>query len=241
MLVFALALLSRTASAPVSAADKTALTHLHRLIAQRSDKRAWFVKFERELPASNISTWQRLQKQRPPNSRAYAETSFALAYYGIDYPANLRRVLRPYTVWYKDSRSNFKSNEYTKEYPPAGSDDNDLNEWDNVSDALNLLYLKHHNLKSLGAWLDLKLDGAPSEESDGELSDLWERHSIDMLHAAYEHRQRIANLAEALLGEMEDKALVRALIQDVKRFTRLPDRRAALTAKQVIRDIQQDE
>jgi hypothetical protein len=244
MFFVTLALLAHTTFAPVADADQSLISRLHKMLDQRSDKKAWFIKFERELPKSSIPIWKRLQKQSPPKSRTYAETSFAFAYYGVDYDANLRRMLRPYTMWHKSNNSQVQ--EYFRQYPKNDSNYNDLNHWGNISEALNLLYLKHHDLKSLGAWLDLKLDAHPGEESADELASLWKRHKVDMLHAAYGHPKRIDNLAEALWfevasGDKQEKALVRDQVREVMRITRLPDRRAAITAKQVAQSIQQQE
>lgn len=242
MLCFALAIVLNTPVTPRSSEDATALQRLHGLMAHSSDKKAWFVRFERELPASNIPTWQRLQKRVKPNNRTYVETAFALAYYGVDYDANLRRVQRPYLVWLADADGR-TADRYGKEYPNDSLADNNLNSWGGTSFALNLLYLKQHDLKSLGAWLDLKLDGAPSEENDDSLMELWQRHSLDMLHAAYGHPRRVETLAEMLWynHDEHDPQYIAALRNRLARLQKAGDGRAAQVLRQAIRGMEKIE
>ncbi len=97
--------------------DKQALHRLDATLNPLSDKKAWFAKVERQLPPSQIPLWQRLQKQVSVNSKAYAELSFILAYYGVDYEANLRRIMRPYRFWQQNSGRGKDYRKYTKEYP----------------------------------------------------------------------------------------------------------------------------
>jgi hypothetical protein len=231
-----LALFSCLASLPVSPPDRSALTNLHQVIEKRNDKKAWFVNFERQLPPSNIPTWQRLQRQFPAYSRQYAELSFALAYYGVDYDANLRRVIRPYLVW------NAHNTQYIREY---GEDwmNGQLNSLEAVITALNLLYLKHHDVQSLSQWLGLRLDGAPAEMNADDLAELWKRHKTDLLRAASTSPARLQSLAEALYfehltGTERDKQLVKAQAAEIRNLAdRYPEPLAA-TARKLARLIE---
>src|SRR5438477_413558 len=87
------------ASAALSPAEKALLSHLHQAMRQLSDRRTAMRRFEAQVPRADAARCRPLQLRVPPNSTAYAETSFALAYYGIDYPPNIRRILRPYRIW----------------------------------------------------------------------------------------------------------------------------------------------
>ena len=125
------------------------------------------------------------------NSSEFANAAFVQAYYGVDYEANLHRILRPYRYFIGSEAVRMK------EYPNDGGGGENIRDIGGLYQALNWLYLKHHDLASLGYWEDLRLDGAPAEGNGEELVHLWQRHAPDMLKAALGHPQRIGNLLEA--------------------------------------------
>lgn len=231
--LFALPLMRvKTVAAPSK--DKQTLYRLDATLNPLSDKKAWFVKVERQLPPSQIPIWQRLQKQVPANSKHYAELSFMLAYYGVDYKANLRRIIRPYQLS-KQSYERVK-----KEYPDTEFWDIPWTGWGQTWWPLNLLYLKHHDLTSLGFWLDQKLDGAPAEWNDDELGGLWDRHRTEMLRASSGSDIRLNNLAGSLTyayvggGHLAtDKKEERKLLAELSRLGHADDPRVASAARHI--------
>lgn len=216
-------------SGSLSSGDKALLSRLHLAVGQLSDKRVAMRRFEQRAPRADIPHFRRLQLHVRPNSAAYAETSFVLAYHGVEYEANIRRLLRPYRLW-RSSPGRW-AREYTSEKEEQGEGYLDqLTSLEGIPFALNLLYLKHHDLTSLGTWLDLRLDGAYAEGSHQELGELWKRHRVDMLKAAARSRARQGNLAAALShtycntgAAAQDRLLKKKLLASVKPLTRAAD------------------
>lgn len=220
------------ASAP--SADSTFLARVHRAVARMSDRKAAFLRFEHEVRPADARRCRALQSSVRPNSQAYAELAFIQAYWGVDYETNLQRLLRPYRLWTHDI------NRWEREYPRFGASDRSLTELSGVFHALNFLYLKHHELKSLGLWLDLRLDGGWAEESDDDLGELWQRHSTDMLRAAAHSPRRLENLAKALeysrmsSGDAaQERRLRREFLRSLQPLTQSTDVRVARTASRL--------
>ena len=220
------------ASAPSN--DAAFLARIHRAVAQMSDRKTAFVRFDREVRPADARRCRLLQSSVRPNSQAYADLAFVQAYWGVDYEANLQRLLRPYRLWTHDIQR------WEREYPPRSGPDSSLTKLYGVFHALNYLYLKHHDLKSLGLWLDLRLDGDWSEESDDELGELWQRHAADMLRAAAHSPRRLENLADALeysrmnsVDSAQDRRLRREFFRSLAPLTRSPDPPVARTASRL--------
>lgn len=220
------------ASAPTS--NTPFLARVHHAVSEMSDRKAAFLRFEREIRPADARRCRALQASVRPNSQAYAELAFVQAYWGVDYDANLQRLLRPYRLWTRDTAR------WSREYPSLNALDSSLTELYGIFHALNYLYLKHHDLKSLGLWLDLRLDGAPSEGNADELGALWQRHSSDMLRAAAFSPRRLENLADALefswmtTGEpAQDRRLRREFIRSLLPLTRSADPRVVRTASRL--------
>lgn len=215
--------------------DTATLAHVRAAVKSLNDRKAAFVRFEQTLKPSDAATWQRLLGKVRANSKDYAALSFALAYYGIDYDRNLARLLRPYRIYSRDSAR------WAKEYPMRET--STLVDLDFAWFSMNLLYLKHHDLKSLGAWLDLRLDGAYAEGSLQALAELWQRHETDMLRAA-NSSDRIAHLAIVLVGDPQNgdatgnRNPLRTLLADLQRRAHGRDPRVALSARRLIPAIQ---
>ena len=178
------------AGTPLTYTDQKFLAHIHHATSRLTDKKSAFLRFDKEVTLADAQQCRKLQHQVTVNSESYVELGFVQAYYGMDYAANLQRVLRPYRVWRTDNRRWVE--EYSKKITP----------WTDVEETpliLNLLYLRRHDLRSLGTWLDLGLDGASAEVSDDSLGELWKRHQRDMLAASDGHPRRIENLTTALM------------------------------------------
>lgn len=219
--------LMRVKTVDSAPSDKQTLHRLDVTLNPLSDKKAWFAKVERELPPSQIPVWQRLQQQTPANSKHYAELSFILAYYGVDYEANLKRVTRPYQFYSRGY--NYFKREYRGDWET---------EWTGYGEtwfALNLLYLKQHDVQPLRLWLEQRLDGCPAEGSDDELGELWKRHQSDMLRAAYGSEVRLNNLAEALAFNYvyESRTAERLLLAQLSCWEHAANPQVAAVARQV--------
>ena len=191
MFIGSLFLLFAAPKAPLSAKDSSFLSRIDRAVSRISDKKTAFVRFEKTVTKADASRCNQVLSNLKPNSNYYADCAFVQAWYGIDYDKNLYRLQRP--IRYEQTKSKRPEDQYKTDW-----DEENLLASLKIADALNWLHLKHHDLKSLGAWEDLRFDGAPSEANDDELGALWKRHAIDMLKAAYAHPMRIKNLTEAL-------------------------------------------
>ena len=184
MFLASLFLLFAAPGSPLSASDAAFLTRIDRAVSRMSDRKTAFVRFEKAVTKADAIRCNRLLPNLKPNSVSYADCAFVQAWHGIDYDENIHRLQRPYQLWRADT------SRWAKEYP-NDTDGQKLTDMDSMYTTLNWLYLKHHDLKSLGAWEDLRLDGAWAEGSDEELSDLWANHAPDMLEAAYRAPRRI--------------------------------------------------
>ena len=231
MLPVVLAALCFVRSPYAGSGDTAILTRLNKALDAPSDKKAWFVRFEQQCPPANIPVWQCLQRKSAPNSKQYGELSFALAYYRKDYNANLRRLTRPSRLHARDYAA------YNKEYHHSDWEA-DWTGWGKTWLPLNLLYLKHHDLTSLGMWLEQGYDGAPAEWNDAELGELWKRHKVDMLKAADASSARVTNLTEALVYGDYDSRSVRKLLREMRGFSHSQDRRVREAAAQVAGQVQ---
>jgi hypothetical protein len=204
---------------------------LDRAITQLAYREVNPNRFERQWPPSNIAKWRRLQKELPTNSKYYANVTFILAYYGVDYERNLERLLKPYRDW---------RNQYRK--PPSRSDGNvatseayDENSVDveDIPPKLALLYQKHHDARSVGYLLDMRTDGALAEAQADALEHLWPENKATLLRSAFGSATRLHNLADMLAMQSETKPELRAEIREVQRLRRHPDRRVSSAAQKL--------
>ena len=242
MFIASLFLLFASPKAPLSATDSAFLTRIDKAVSRMSDKKTAFVRFEKAVTKVDAIRCNQLQSKVAPNSGYYADCAFVQAWYGIDYDANLYRLLRPYrfsAMSQSVARQERQKSEaeQQKEYSSREAMSALLLDLDSFYDALNWLYLKHHDLKSLGAWEDLTLDGAPSEGSSDELGVLWVNHAPDMLRAAYGHPLRIKNLAEALAFSNTNESFKegkKRTIEEVTPYTRYKEKRVASAAKSLV-------
>ena len=220
--------------ADVATADAAVLKRLDNALTAPSDKKEWFAHFEQQCPASHIVVWQRLQQQVDPANKHYGELSFALAYYGKDYAANVNRLIRPYRLWQENDTM------YDKQYNRGEQGPNNTIWADcyKVWFALNLLYLKHHDLTSLGLWLEEKLDGPSAKQSAHELSELWKRHPKDMLRAASGSPERIDHLAESLKLDASGVDKLDNLLSGLRVLAQSADGKVATAARQVREHLQ---
>ncbi len=200
MFTIPLLIVLATSKKPLSTADRAFLAHIDRAVGKMSDKKAAFVAFEKRISRSDAMRCKELLPAIAPNSNEFANTAFVQAYYGVDYEANLKRLLRPYRYYIGPEAR------WRKEYPNEDGGGENLKDMDGLYQGLNWLYLTHHDLTSLGYWEDLRLDGGPAEGNDDELYQLWQRHAPDMLKAALGHPQRIGNLLEAFLFNYADES-----------------------------------
>ncbi len=210
---------------PLSKTDAAFLKRIDRAVSRMSDQKTAFVRFEKAATKADALRCRQLLPRLRPNSVYYADCAFVGAWYGLDYDANLQRITRPYRLWKTDWKRWEK--EYAQDYDSRQTD------MDSFYSLLNWLYLKHHDLKSLSVWEDLKLDGAPAECNDDELGELWKRHAPDMLLAAHRHPQRVKNLTGSLqfayFAGGEKTARTR-LLADLTAYSHNKDPRIARTA-----------
>lgn len=170
-------------------------------------------------------TWQHLQKIVPSESREAADIACLLAYYGIDYNRNVRRLLRPYTLQ-RSERIGHK--EPTREYA-------DEQEGNCLPGHLARIYDRWRDPTVLRWLLGSHLpDMEGRAEEHQALIDLWDDHWIALLQAASQSAGRRSRLASALLYacHMAEEPLIwRAYARHLQRalYSRdLPLRKTAL-------------
>ncbi len=217
--------------------DAAFLKRITVAVSRLNDKKASIIRFERTVTAADARRAQRAIGGVKPNGPAYADLSFVQAYYGLDYARNLTRLMRPYRLWRNDVE------EWVRQYPAEQTSDT-FDGLEMISIALNYLYLKHHDSASLGAWLDMKLDGASAEVSADTLGELWSRHSRDLLKAATS-KARQRNLASALnYSRVSDNSRdiertnKQNLLNELRQFQRDRSPAVAAHARSVIKAVQ---
>ncbi len=218
MLWLALALMLSASAAP-DRSDQRVRAALRQAVARLEQGESNPKQFERRLPRSNVPTWQRLQKQTPGSRSGSADLAFILAYYGVDYHQNLRRLLLPYHRWRR-----------TLARPSASASTHDEAVVESLPSDLEILYRKHRDPESLGLLLDMQSDGAVAEEQVGALQELWQGHAVTMLRAAAGSPVRLGNLADMLGSEAESAADRKASVAEVRKFTHHPDARVRQAA-----------
>ena len=233
MFLISLFLLFAAPNAPLTANEKAFLTRIDKAVSRMSDKKTAFVRFEKSVTKADAIRCNQMQSRVAPNTNYYADCAFAQAWHGIDYDANIQRLLRPYRLMKKDYNRALR--EYGASVPPES-----LIDLGGFYYALNWLYLKHHDLKSLGAWEDLRLDGGALEGSSSELSVLWIHHAPDMLRAACEHPQRIKSLAwtlDAAYGEEGYERYAQKACAEARPYLRSKDKRVASAAQALVKEL----
>ena len=83
-------------SAQLSSSDRAVLRHLRSVVPRLENQEISLGRFERLVPRTEVVTWQRLQHRLSPSQSGAADLAFVLAYYGVDYQRNLRRLLAYY-------------------------------------------------------------------------------------------------------------------------------------------------
>ena len=231
MFLASLFLLLAAPGSPPPAKDSAFLARIDRAVSRMSDEKTAFVQFDKAVTKADAIRCNQLLPRVKPNSVSYADCAFVQAWYGVDYDANIQRLLRPFHLW------RVKPEQWKKEYP-QGDDIPFLVDKDNLYLALRYLYLKGHDLRSLGAWEDM-----PSAEDllppySRDLRDLWDDHAADMLRAAYGHPQRIKNLAysfSSFSGDPTSAYPFSEAVADARALRRSKDKRVAGAAQALLR------
>jgi hypothetical protein len=212
----------------LSPADQAARTALRRAVTRLEKNEISQEQFEELQPRSRIATWLRLQRRIPSPRSGSADLAFVLAYYGVEYPRNLQRLLLPYRRWRRAAS--------------AGAPMPSVHEaavLENLAEDLIILYRKRHDARSLGSLLDLPFRGAPDEAALNSrkalyFQQLWSGHEETVLRVASRSPVRLGNVAKMLAEENEHAGDRKAVLDDVRRFTHDPDRRVAQAAGKVI-------
>ena len=230
MFVGSLFLVLAAPGAPLSASDTAFLTRIDKAVSRMSDRKTAFVRFEKTVTKADAIRCNQVLPHLKPNSVSYADCAFVQAWYGIDYAANIQRLLRPFHLW------RVKPNQWKKEYP-QGNDIPFLVDKDSLYLALRYLYLKGHDLRSLSAWEDMPSDADLLPPYSRDLRDLWDDHAADMLRAAYGHPQRIKNLAysfSSFSGDPTSEYPFSEAVADARALRRSKDKRVAGAAQALV-------
>ena len=144
-------LLSQPARLPP--AGQAARVALRRAVGRLESGTISREQFERLAPRRNVPTWQRLQRRIHYPQSGWLDLAFVLAYWGVDYRRNVQRLMLPDQLWQRGKAS----------IPEMLTVD------------LMILHDKHDDTASLGALLDVGLDGGPAEEQEAAIYTLWQR------------------------------------------------------------------
>lgn len=198
--------------ARLSPADQQAQAALRRAVERLEQGDITRKEFERLAPRRNVSTWRRLQRRiRYPQFGAL-DLAFVLAYYDVDYPRNLQRLLLPDRVW---PRGNVPMPEM-------------------LTTDLMILHDKHHDTASIGALLDLALDGGPAEEQEAAIYEIWKQAPTTLLRLAAGSDQRLGSLDDMVLMEGDDLKTRKQLFAELRQYGRHPDPRVARAAHRLL-------
>jgi hypothetical protein len=211
MLLLALVLLL-SHPARLSPADQAARVALRRAVARLESGAISRQQFERLAPQRNMPTWQKLQQQIHYPQSGALDLAFVLAYYGVDYRRNLQRLLLPDQLWQRGKASMPES----------------------LSDDLKILHDRHHDTASLGALLDLVLDGGPAEGQEDIIARLWQRQPVTLLRLAAGSKTRLRNLEDMVQLEGDDLPARKQLFAELRQYGRHPDPRVAGAARTLL-------
>jgi hypothetical protein len=176
--------------------DRAARARLRQAVVLLENDQISREQFEGLVPRNNVARWQRLQRQIPVPRAGSADLAFVLAYYGVEYPLNLERLLQPYREWrYLSSRHR----EGVRVEPGTAVQ--------TLPRDLEILFGKHQDALSLGGLLTLQLPSGPSQIEPGSSADeaqmaalhrLWINHAAMLLRVAGAAPARMRNLARSL-------------------------------------------
>jgi hypothetical protein len=209
--------------ARLSPADQAARVALRRAVARLEQGSISRQQFERLVPPRNVPAWQRLQRRIHYPQTGALDLAFVLAYYGVDYRQNLQRLMLP--------ASRIGSSQEGKSETAA---EHGFNARDTLPDDLMILYRKHHDTASLGALLDLRLDGASAESQEAVIYQLWQRQPATLLRIAAGSKTRLWNIEQMVVMEGDDAKPRKQLLAELRRFGRHPDPRVAGAARRVL-------
>jgi hypothetical protein len=198
--------------ARLSPADRAVQATLRRAVAGLENDSITARQFERLVPRRNVPIWQRLQRRIIYPRYGAMDLAFVLAYYGVDYRHNLQRLLLPDKAWQR------------RKGPMP----------ENLASDLDILHEKRHDLASLGALLDLVLDGDPAEGQEAVISNLWQREPVTLLRVASGSKTRQRNLEDMVQMEGDDRRVREQLFAELRRFGRHADRRVASAARRLL-------
>jgi hypothetical protein len=198
--------------ARLSPADQAARATLRRAVDRLENGTISRQQFERLAPRRNVPNWQRLQRRIHYPQSGALDLAFVLAYYGVDYRRNLQRLLLPDQLWQRG-----------KALMP-----------ESLTGDLVILHDKHHDTASLGALLDLSLDGDPAEEQEAAIYELWQRQPVTLLRVAARSRARLGSLEVMVQMEGDDAKARKQLFAELRQFGHHPDRRVAGAAQRLL-------
>jgi hypothetical protein len=211
--------------APLSPSDQAAMTALRQAVRTLENTQSQ-KQFERLVPRSKVTAWQRLQRHLPDPLPGSADLAFVLAYYGVDYQRNVHRLLRPYWRW-----------RHSNAHPDA-TIGHDSEVVAHLPDDLCLLFLKHHDALSWGTLSDLRFDGDTAETRADDIYDLWRREPVRLLRVASRSRDWLGAVWEGI--DWNQRTRGNRLAADIERLRRLShhrDRRVAQAARTVMADL----
>jgi hypothetical protein len=198
--------------ARLSPADQAVRTRLRRAVDGLEKVAISRQQFERLAPRSKVPTWQRLQRRLHYPRLGALDLAFVLAYYWVDYRQNLQRLLLPDRRWVRGKAAMPES----------------------LTGDLVILHRKHHDDASLGALLDVRLDGGPGEEHEYALYQLWKRKPATLLRLAAGSKRRLGTLEGMVLMEGDAVMERNPILMELRKFTRHQDRRVAGAARRLL-------
>ena len=199
--------------------------------------------FEQQAPRSQVPHWEAMRRRLGLFDRQYMELSALLACYGVDYSANLGRILRPYRTLQRvaDNEVGYQIAFRGKTIDGRTLDDR----FDDTPGILACIFAMRHDAMSVGLLLDLNLDGGPAEHRDEALMNLWPTDKISILRSVSGSPERTAATAHFLQwlfgdtsGPGSGRARTSKLLGELSTLSRSRDARVAAGSRQVSLELQ---
>jgi hypothetical protein len=233
MHVLTIVVLLIVAANPGRAADTAALARLRQGIQQLEERQISPKQFEEQLPRSNVSNWQRLQRQIGATRSGAGDLAFVLAYYNVDRARNVDRLLQSHRRWLRPRPRALRDDQ-----EPTRLERHDGAIVGTIARDLQILYLKFRDTSLLRTLVSLQLDGGPAEEQTDILQELWPEDRIRMLRVAAGSTAAVENLADIFLMMDDDTERGRKDLaegrSEIAALTRHPDHRVAQAARGVL-------
>jgi hypothetical protein len=209
--LFAFATMGAAAARPEPPVSEARLKQIVKFFAEEDAEKGAAALRKAGLPQV-LPLLQRLQRKTPKDQELYIDLAFALAYFGVDYQLNVRRLAALDELWNRGDPS----------WQQYVSDGNDMR--DSIPDLMSTLYEHNHDpglLRTLFSW---GLDGGPAEVLDVGRVQLLTAFPLQVLRVTRHSADREEGAIRSLSDEVgADEAEYRRATRSVRRASRRAD------------------